>query len=284
MPRPEPIMPRLSYTKMHGCGNDFVMIDGRQGLPPERLGRLAQLICDRRRGLGADGIVVLYPAREGADFEMRYVNASGLPGEMCGNGARCAARFAAEIGLAGRRHSFRTDAGIVRAEVGEGQVTIEIPPPAEIELGLRLDLGGRQAEVHKLMVGVPHAVTFVADVDRHPVDIEGPILRRHPAFPAGCNANFIELRDGEIRMRTFERGVEAETLACGTGAVACAAIVFLKGLGGAQAKVRTRGGDRLEVVLKQEATRFTRAVLSGPTEIVARGEIDGAYLAQHGIL
>ncbi len=277
-------MPRLSYTKMHGCGNDFVMIDGRQGLPPQGLGKLAALICDRRRGLGADGIVVLYPAREGADFEMRYLNADGRPGEMCGNGARCAARFAAEIGLAGRRHSFLTDAGIVRAEVGAEDVTIEIPPPREIELGLQLDLGNRRAEVHKLMVGVPHAVTFVADVDRHPVDVEGPILRRHPAFPAGCNANFIELRDGEIRMRTFERGVEAETLACGTGAVACATVVLLKGLGTARATVRTRGGDLLQVTLEQEAGQFTRAVLSGPTETVARGEIDGAYLAQHGIL
>ena len=123
----------LAYVKMHGAGNDFVMIDGRKlgGLPADRLQKLAALLCDRRRGLGADGIVVLYPAAagtEGADFEMRYVNASGLPGEMCGNGARCAAFFAGEIGLAGAKTAFQTDAGMALAEIDGSSVTIEIPP------------------------------------------------------------------------------------------------------------------------------------------------------------
>ena len=134
------------------------------------------------------------------------------------------------------------------------------------------------------MVGVPHAVTFVADVDSHPVDIEGPILRAHPAFPQGCNANFLELRGGELRMRTYERGVEAETLACGTGAVACAAVSFLLGRAGTPAAIRSHGGDLLQVALDYEAPIFRRAVLSGPTEVVARGEIDGGYLRRHGIL
>ena len=279
----------LAYVKMHGAGNDFVMIDGRKlgGLPADRLQKLAALLCDRRRGLGADGIVVLYPAvagTDGADFEMRYVNASGLPGEMCGNGARCAAFFAGEIGLAGRKTAFQTDAGMALAEIDGSSVTIEIPPPAEIELDLSLDIGPRKAIVHKLMVGVPHAVTFVADVDSFPVDVEGPILRAHPAFPDGCNANFLELKGGELRMRTYERGVEAETLACGTGAVACAAVSFLLGRAGTPAAVRTHGGDLLQVALEYEAPIFRRAVLSGPTEVVARGEIDGGYLRRHGIL
>lgn len=278
----------LGYVKMHGAGNDFVMIDGRKlgAVPADRLQKLAALLCDRRRGLGADGILVLYPAAgaAGIDFEMRYVNASGLPGEMCGNGARCAAFFAGEIGLAGAKTAFQTDAGMALAEVDGSSVTIEIPPPAEIELDLTLDLGPRKATVHKLMVGVPHAVTFVADVDGHPVDIEGPILRAHPAFPHGCNANFLELRGGELRMRTYERGVEAETLACGTGAVACAAVSFLLGRAGTPAAIRSHGGDLLQVALDYEAPIFRRAVLSGPTEVVARGEIDGGYLRRHGIL
>jgi len=278
----------LDYVKMHGAGNDFVMIDGRKlgELSADGLQKLAALLCDRRRGLGADGILVLYPPAAGAagiDFEMRYVNASGLPGEMCGNGARCAAFFAGEIGLAGARTAFQTDAGMAVAEVDGSSVTIEIPPPAEIKLDLSLDLGVRKAVVHKLMVGVPHAVTFVTDVDSHPVDIEGPILRAHPAFPQGCNANFLQLKGGELRMRTYERGVEAETLACGTGAVACAAVCFLLGRAGTLAAVRSHGGDLLQVALDYEAPVFRRAVLSGPTEVVARGEIDGGYLRRHGI-
>lgn len=277
-------MAGLGYTKMHGCGNDFIMIDGREGLAPERLPSLARLLCDRRRGLGADWIVALYPGAGAADFEMRYVNASGLPGEMCGNGARCAARFAAAVGLAGPRAAFRTDAGIVEAALEGETVRIAIPPPETIELGLELSIGGRTAVVHKLMVGVPHAVTIVPDLDSHPVETEGPALRAHPAFPAGCNANFVELRAGEIRMRTYERGVEAETLACGTGAVAVAAVAFLLGLAPLETDLSTRGGDRLRVSLARAGDRFTQAVLSGPTEIVARGEIDGAYLRRHGIL
>jgi diaminopimelate epimerase len=230
----------LAYVKMHGAGNDFIMMDGRQGLPSDKLEKLAALLCDRRRGLGADGIVVLYPEMNGADFEMRYVNASGLPGEMCGNGARCAAFFAGEIGLAGGKAAFQTEAGLVKAEISGSAVTLEVPPPAEIELGLELELGKRRAVVHKLMVGVPHAVTFVEDVAAHPVDVEGPILRAHPAFPAGCNANFAELCPGHLRMRTYERGVEAETLACGTGAVASSAIALLLGHAGASVEVETR--------------------------------------------
>ena len=139
----------IAYAKMHGAGNDFIMIDGRQGLPGDRLEALAALLCDRRRGLGADGIVVLYPEMNGVDFEMRYVNASGMPGEMCGNGARCAAFFAGEIGLAGGKTAFQTEAGLVRAEIAGSAVTLEIPPPAEIELGLELELGERRAIVHK---------------------------------------------------------------------------------------------------------------------------------------
>ena len=274
----------LAYVKMHGAGNDFIMIDGRQGLPTDRLEALAALLCDRRRGLGADGIVVLYPELNGADFAMRYVNGSGLPGEMCGNGARCAAFFAGEIGLAGGKAAFQTEAGLVKAEISGSAVTLEVPPPAEIELGLDLDLGKRRAIVHKLMVGVPHAVTFVEDVAAHPVAVEGPILRAHPAFPAGCNANFVELGPGHLRMRTYERGVEAETLACGTGAVASAAVALLLGHAGGAVEVETRGGDRLRIGLDHEPPIFRRAVLTGPTEVVARGEIDGGYLRRHGIL
>jgi diaminopimelate epimerase len=273
----------LGFAKMHGCGNDFIMIDGRNGPPPERLRKLASILCDRHRGLGADGLVTLYPSRTGADFEMIYVNASGMPGEMCGNGARCAARFAHEIGLAGRLAAFETGAGIVHAEIVLGRVSVELPPPTGIELDTRLALDGREMTVHRLKVGVPHAVVFVPDIDACRVEKLGPALRAHPSFLEGCNANFAEIRDGEIRMRTYERGVEAETLACGTGAVACATIALLLGHGGREAIITTRSGERLFVTLVHHADRFERVILSGPTETVGRGEIDAAYLERYGL-
>jgi len=132
------------------------------------------------------------------------------------------------------------------------------------------------------MVGVPHAVTFVEDVAAHPVAVEGPILRAHPAFPAGCNANFVELGPGHLRMRTYERGVEAETLACGAGMTEQQG--DRRRGDGAAVEVETRGGDRLRIGLDHEPPIFRRAVLTGPTEVVARGEIDGGYLRRHGIL
>lgn len=275
---------RLQFTKMHGCGNDFIMIDGRQRVVSNRLQALAERLCDRHLGLGADGIVVLFPPSGTADFEMRYVNASGLPGEMCGNGARCAARFAVDIGLAARKHTFMTHAGPVHAEVGADDVTIDLPPPSDCELNLRLRVGEQDLTVHKLMVGVPHGVTFVTDVANFPVNTLGPLLRAHPAFPAGCNANFAELRGGEIWMRTYERGVEAETLACGTGAVACATIRLLLGLGGNESVIVTQSGERLAVSLSNAGSKFVKAILRGPTETVSRGEIDAVYLERHGLI
>jgi diaminopimelate epimerase len=276
-------MSGLRYAKMHGSGNDFIMVDGRQTLPDLTWNSLAPLLCDRRRGIGADGIVVLQPS-DTADFEMRYFNASGLRGEMCGNGARCAARFALEIGLAGSRATFMTDAGVVRSEVGIDRVVVDIPTPKEIELHLRLTIANREFAVHRLVVGVPHAVVFVAGLDRFPVETFGPILRSHAAFVDGCNANFIELSGGVIGMRTFERGVEAETLACGTGAVASAAVCLLLGLSERTAEVRTRSGDRLTVALAYETPEFRSALLGGPVEMVARGEIDAEFLTRHELL
>jgi diaminopimelate epimerase len=272
----------MGYAKMHGCGNDFIMIDARAGITADRLQQLAAKLCDRRRGLGADGLVALYPAQN-ADFAMHYVNASGMPGEMCGNGARCAARFAQDIGLAGRETAFETDAGLVRARIEPEVVTIVLPQPDDIRLNLRLDLDGREVVVHHALVGVPHAVTFVHGLASWPVRRDGPVLRSHPAFPHGCNANFVEVRDRVVFMRTFERGVEAETLACGTGAVACVAISHRLGLCGSTAEVRTGGGDRLDVVLMCAGEHIEGATLSGPTETVARGEIDDRYLAVHGL-
>ncbi|MGF7162144.1 diaminopimelate epimerase [Rhodoligotrophos appendicifer] len=274
----------LSFTKMHGCGNDFVMIDGRNGVPVTDLEALAAALCDRRRGLGADGMIVLQPSSGETDFSMLYINASGMPGEMCGNGARCAVRFAFDLGVAGRSMTFATAAGDVLGLVAPDHVTIEMPPPRDVQLDMDLDLGEERLLVHFALVGVPHAVVLVDQVAAYPVERLGPLLRHHPAFSAGCNANFVTLAEGGIAMRTYERGVEAETLACGTGAVACTAICHMLGLLPASATVHTRGNDLLEVHLERNDQGFSKATLSGPTETVAQGEIDVTFLRDRGLL
>lgn len=270
----------ISFTKMHGCGNDFIMIDGRKGLAGQEgidVSKLTAALCDRRRGLGGDGMIVLLPARTDADFTMLYINSTGAVGEMCGNGARCAARFAYDIGAAGRDMRFDTDAGIVTARIGENDVTIDMPPPRGIELGMTLEIEGKPMTVHYALVGVPHAVVFVDDLDNFPVDRIGALVRHHAVFPRGANANFVSVKDG-IAMRTFERGVEAETLACGTGSVAVATICHLLGHCGLNVRIRTGGGDWLAISLEREGERFTRATLTGPTETVGTGAINPAFL------
>ncbi|MGE0006116.1 MAG: diaminopimelate epimerase [Parvibaculaceae bacterium] len=272
----------LAYTKMHGCGNDFIVIDGRDQLAEADLNRLAAILCDRRRGIGADGLIVLRKPGGTADFDMRYINATGMPGEMCGNGARCAARFAHDLGIVGAKAAFTTDAGLIAADIGVSEVTIAMPPPRDVRLNLKLAVGGRTATVHYAVVGVPHSVTVVDDLARHPVAVEGPLLRHHEAFAQGSNANFIALADGGIAVRTFERGVEAETLACGTGSVASLLICHLLGHAGTTATIITGGGDRLTAALQLDGGVVTGATLTGPATTVARGIVDAGYLADHG--
>ncbi|WP_170984213.1 diaminopimelate epimerase [Rhodoligotrophos defluvii] len=276
----------VAFTKMHGCGNDFIMIDGRNGLGSTALAdpsRLTAALCDRRRGLGGDGLILLLPPRGDADFAMLYINATGAPGEMCGNGARCVARFAHDIGAAPSEMRFETEAGPVKAVVGPDHVTIDMPPPRDIRLGMRLTIGGEEREVHFAEVGVPHAVLLVDDLPNCPVDRLGPLVRHDTAFPRGANANFVSTIDG-VAMRTFERGVEAETLACGTGAVATATICHLLGLSGLDADIRTRGGDNLSVHLEREGEVFIRATLTGPTETVGQGVVTADFLRSRNLL
>lgn len=276
----------ISFTKMHGCGNDFIMIDGRQGLGADGeldANKLTAALCDRRRGVGGDGLIVLLPSRSDADFTMLYINSTGVPGEMCGNGARCAAQFAYDIGAAPAEMRFDTDAGLVKALIGEDDVTIDMPPPRDIQLGVMLEIDGQQMEVHYALVGVPHAVVLVDDLENYPVDRIGALLRHHPIFPRGANANFVST-SGDLAMRTFERGVEAETLACGTGSVAVSTICYLLGVSELDTRVRTGGGDWLAIRLEREGEAFTRATLTGPTETVGKGAVERSFLASRDLV
>jgi diaminopimelate epimerase len=271
-------MAKLSFVKMNGAGNDFVLLDNRAGALQLDGATIARL-CDRHRGVGADGVLMLEPAREGADHRMRYYNADGGEAEMCGNGARCFARFAKTIAGANGAVSFETPAGVIRAEFLAGErVRIEMVTPNNFLPNLSLTVEGATHTVHAINTGVPHACVFVDDLEHTPVVRLGRALRLHPEFaPKGANANFIRvLNPRAIAIRTYERGVEDETLACGTG-VTASALIFAA-LNGATSPidVTVRGGDTLEVgfVPGAKPGEFTSVTLCGPADFVFAGEIE----------
>ncbi len=262
----------LTFTKMNGAGNDFVMLDNRD--LRHSLGKAAiARLCDRHRGVGADGLIAVEPAEKGADFKMRYYNADGGEADMCGNGARCFARFASR--LAGRTGSitFETQAGIIGAELIGDEVRLAMTPPHSLAPGVELNADGEKLKVHFLNTGVPHAVVFVEDVAKTDIVRLGRALRHHEHFaPKGTNANFAaELPGGGIVIRTYERGVEDETLACGTG-VTAAALVFAQLTGaGSPVSVTVRGGDTLEVGFENDGGGWKNVTLKGPADFVFEG-------------
>ena len=264
----------LHFTKMNGAGNDFVVIDNRSGqnsLDQQTIARL----CDRHRGVGGDGLLAVEPAQNGADFRMRYYNSDGGEAEMCGNGARCFARFASR--LAGRcdKISFETIAGVITAEFVGDNVRLAMSEPRELQLHQAISANGESLVVHSVNTGVPHAVVLVDDLEAVPVQALGAAIRYHATFaPRGTNANFIRQTDaGSIAIRTYERGVEAETLACGTGVVA-SALVFHEVTGArSPIKVQVRGGDTIQVAFEEAAGGYRNVTLTGPADFVFDGEI-----------
>ena len=275
----------LRFTKMNGAGNDFVMIDNRAGnvrLEPEQIVR----ICDRHRGVGADGILLLEKGSNGADFKMRYYNRDGGEAEMCGNGARCFARFATKIAGAPEKISFQTLAGLIRGELHGESVTLQLSEPKDLRLGIELVANAEKERVHFINSGVPHVVVPVSNVDNVDVLKRGEALRRHEKFsPAGANVNFIQKRaPNKILVRTYERGVENETLACGTGVVASALIFAATEKVDGPISVTVRSGSELSVdfnralpaVASAEAggDKFTNVTLTGPAEFAFEGTID----------
>jgi diaminopimelate epimerase len=265
----------LRFTKMNGAGNDFVMLDNRAGelqLAPDQIAR----ICDRHRGVGADGILMLERAANGADFRMRYYNADGGEAEMCGNGARCFARYASRVVGPLDKLSFETPAGVIGAELQGDLVRLAMSEPKDLRLGITIPLPGRQVAAHFVNSGVPHVVVPVDDLENVDVRGLGSAIRRHDLFaPKGANVNFLKERGpGQIAIRTYERGVEDETLACGTGVVASALIfAAVKKIDG-PIGVLVRGGSELEVDFQKEAEQFKSVTLKGPAEFVFEGTID----------
>lgn len=266
----------LKFWKMNGAGNDFVMLDNRTQsvhLDKEAIARL----CDRHRGVGADGLLLVEPPANGGDFKMRYHNADGGEAEMCGNGARCFARYV------NRLHEdtlkalkFETLAGMISAEFPGDQVRINMSEPHSLKLNQTLPVEGVELTVHSVNTGVPHAVVFVEDLENTNVHGLGAGLRYHSAFaPKGTNANFVKVTGpNSISIRTYERGVEGETLACGTGMVACALIAQeLHGFT-SPVSVLVRGGDTLQIGFEKTADGYRNVTLHGPADFVFEGTVE----------
>jgi diaminopimelate epimerase len=266
----------LDFTKMNGAGNDFVLIDNRARKVRLSRDQVVRL-CDRHRGVGADGVILLVPSASGkADWAWEFYNSDGSMGEMCGNGARCFARFVQKLaGLTGG-FTFETEAGIITASFHGKRVTASLTRPGELRLNQQVPLSAGAETIHSINTGVPHAVLFVADADRAMVQQLGPEIRRHPHFgPRGTNVNFVQsLGPNHIRVRTFERGVEGETLACGTGVTASALISARLHAFTSPVKVQVQGGEQLEVSFKEDHGEFADVRLTGPAEFVFEGRIE----------
>jgi len=265
----------LRFTKMDGAGNDFILIDNRAGEIHLDRTQIARL-CDRHRGIGADGILLLENPSDHADFRMRYFNADGGEAEMCGNGARCFARFANQVAGAHGRISFETPAGVISAELAGDLVTLHMTEPTDLRLSVSLQIGAEKKIVHFVNSGVPHVVVPVAQVGEAAVSRDGSAIRHHEMFsPNGANVNFIEKRGADkIAVRTYERGVEDETLACGTGVVASALIFAATENVNGPIDVVARGGDELRVGFEKIDKQFRIVTLTGPAEFVFEGTIE----------
>ena len=264
----------LRFTKMNGAGNDFVLIDNRLGDVHLDRSQIARL-CDRHRGIGADGILLLEKASNRADFRMRYFNADGGEAEMCGNGARCFARFANKVAGGEGTISFETPAGVISAALIGDLVTLQMTEPTDLRLNVKLTVASENRIVHFINSGVPHVVIPVSRIDDADVRREGAAIRYHEIFsPKGANVNFIEKRGPtKIAVRTYERGVEDETLACGTGVLASALVFAAMEDVSGPIGVLVRGGDELQVGFEKIDNQFRNVTLTGPAEFVFEGAI-----------
>ncbi len=266
----------LAFTKMEGCGNDFIMVDDRaQRLGPDLSG-LGRRLCARTTGIGADGLIVLRSGKTaGAAYDVEIINASGLPAEMCGNGARCVARYAIEHDIAPTTHTFSTLAGPIDAHLlASGEISVTLTPPRDVALDQKVLALGRPWTLDCVDTGVPHAVIWTKEPLEH-IDVPtlGHALRHHPFFPRGANINFVSEDAGGLSIRTYERGVEAETQACGTGASAAALLAWLRGRASTRVPVRTRHGGILNITIEPMMESLPRLSLAGPAQTVYTGAI-----------
>ena len=265
----------IDFFKMSGSGNDFILIDNRQGtLAVGNVVEFVKSVCERKVSVGADGLIIIEPS-DRVDFRWRFFNADGSEVEMCGNGGRCAARFAYLMGIAGEKMSFETVAGIIDAEVRGDVVKLRLTDPHDLVMNDQIQIKNQTLFVHSLNTGVPHVVHFVRDPDGFDVFNTGRAIRYHEHYqPAGTNANFVSVLDSHtLRVRTYERGVEDETLACGTGSVASALIAARKGQVESPVDVRVQGGELLRIYFEMTPEGFAKVYLEGKAKVVYQGKL-----------
>lgn len=268
-------MKKIRFTKMNGSGNDFIIIDNRSNLlKGVSLHVFARTIC-RRDLVGADGLILIENSLR-ADFKWRFFNSDGSEAEICGNGGRCVARFAFLNGIAKTNLSFETIAGIIRAEVKNQRVKLQLPQPSKLKINQEISVDGERYIIGSINIGVPHVVLPIEDIEQAPIIDLGRKIRFHQAFqPAGTNVNFVQLLDdSHLNIRTYERGVEDETLACGTGSVGSALVAAALNQVRSPVTVKTRGGEILTIHFeKNKDNSFNYVYLEGNTCLVFEGAL-----------
>ncbi len=272
----EYLMNPVHFYKMSGCGNDFIIIDNRSQVIEENdLSAFIVGVCRRKMSVGADGIILIENS-DTVDFKWRFYNSDGSLAEMCGNGARCVARFAYLNGITGPDMAFETLAGVVSASVAEtGLVKIKVTDPLNLKLDYPIDLRSGNFLISSVNTGVPHVVMVVDNLDETPVKEMGKEIRFHPDFaPAGTNANFVSVQpDNIVAIRTYERGVEDETLACGTGCVASALIMSHKFGLASPVTLLTRSGGYLRIYFTHHQGAYSDVYLEGDARVIYRAEL-----------
>jgi diaminopimelate epimerase len=262
----------IPFWKMHGAGNDFILVDDRAGVFPASDSAWIARTARRRTGVGSDGVILIQHS-EKSDFRMRFFNPDGREADMCGNGARCVARLANELGAAPARMTIETAAGELKAAIEGESVRVLMTPPSDWRMDRTLVVGGQTLHYGFVNSGVPHVVIPVEDLAKVDVQKVGAAVRYHRDFaPAGTNADFVKVTGPQsLGIRTYERGVEAETLACGTGIVAAALISARGGCVKPPVQVTSAGGDVLTIDFKLTAKGAEGVSMLGPAVHVFRG-------------
>jgi diaminopimelate epimerase len=268
----------IDFYKMSGSGNDFILIDNRTGIIKSDEGaKLARNLCKRKVSVGGDGLILIENDDE-VDFSWCFFNADGSSAEMCGNGGRCVARLAHMLGICDSRLSFRTRAGIIRAEVSGSRVKLQMTAPTDLQLDLDFEVKGNSVPIHFINTGVPHTIFILANLElleKQDVLGHGREVRYHSRFaPAGTNVNFIaRLGEQDVAIRTYERGVEDETLACGTGATAVALVGAAKRLVRPPVNVHTKSGETLSIYFDLGEGLPDEVYLEGEARMIYEGRL-----------
>lgn len=264
-------MKQIKFHKMVGAGNDFIVIDHRRR-SIKNAGDFAREVCDPHYGVGADGVVLLENSKK-SDLRMRIINADGSEAEMCGNATRCVALYANKLMRFGKNLTLETKAGEIQTQILGNRVRSNFTPPRDYRTASKIRVEGKEYTYYFINTGVPHAVIFVKDLAKFPVVEVGRAVRRHKQFaPRGTNCNFIQIKNAHtLLIRTYERGVEDETLACGTGIVASAVVSVAEGFCKTPVKLITKSGEEMVVDFDLGSCCLHNITLVGPAKFICEG-------------